>query len=740
MNRKVKYQETARAGRTAHQDGGQLAAFRFDSLLFHDPPLHCRPLQIVHGFDVFLGAQLAPPPENDIEGRLDKLIRLGLGGVVTNVGFRNYLESPSQWDIFRHGLRAAAERGMTLWWYDEKGYPSGTAGGLVMRANPEFAALTLACYCSTVTGQTSIVFSRPASCRAPVWVGAFQGELKDARSGLFVDLFDNLDPDGTLRWTTPKGDWTVLYIAERVSKPQMIPSGTGEELRHYVNLLDREVTAEFIRVTYDAYLRETPPELWKHIQAVFTDEPALEVEYGAPELPRGEAAASGIDRPPRVPWLKDFPAEFQKSKGYDLRPNLYALFCGETEDACFIRQDFYDVVTRLYAGGYHAQIADWCRANGIAYSGHILNEEWIGLHVGNHGSLFAALRRMDIPGIDLLNQTPAQMMNGLTFMTAKQAGSVAHLTGARETHCESSGGMPLDQRMGQGNLLHVLGINQITSYWGWNDIGEDGYRRYNDYMGRLALLMRGGRHACDVALLYPIRGAQSVFVPRSPVPEANVAGKALEERLARVGGDGYAGIARDLLRAQVDFDIVDEQAIEEALIADGALRVADEAFRIVIVSQTEALGAGTAEKLADFARAGGTVFFAGAPPVRAESAESTQRLLKAIRDLEVSGRCRTAPLADMPAAARAAGADDLTLEEPDRDILFTHRILDGRDIYFVINNSDNHKRINPRLREPGDYILCRPLTADMKQWPGGEIEIGAWEGIFLVEECKTTKK
>ena len=114
--------------------------------LFVDPPNEYRPLQIVHG----LNASLADPEkltgEKGIDRLLANLARMGIGGIVANVGFRDYLQSPRQWEIFRYGMRKAARMGLVLWWYDEKGYPSGTAGGIVTRSHPEYAALGLACY------------------------------------------------------------------------------------------------------------------------------------------------------------------------------------------------------------------------------------------------------------------------------------------------------------------------------------------------------------------------------------------------------------------------------------------------------------------------------------------------------------------------------------------------------------------------------------------------------------------
>ena len=709
-----------------------MSSSRFDPALFTDPPKPYRPLRMVHGFDDLLHDRKHLAGEAGIDEGLDKFIALGYGGAVVNVGFRDYLESPRQWEVYRYGLQAADKRGMVLWWYDEKGYPSGTAGGLVTRSHPEFASLGLACYHLRVSGPTDVIFPRPTSGRATVWVGAVQGDLRKVCRNQFLDLRDHVEADGTLRWAAPAGNWTVLYLVERVNPAKMIASGTHEELRHYVNLLDPNVTAEFIRLTHEAYYRETPPGLWKHFRAIFTDEPSLHSAYGEKALP---ADSPEQDHPPFVPWVGTFPEAFIKAKGYDLTSSLCALFCSETEEACYIRQDFYDVMTRLYVDAFYVQIATWCRAHGILSSGHVLNEEWLGTHVACHGDLFAALRRLDLPGIDLLGADPVSMLNGLGFMTAKQAASVAHLTGSEEVHCESSGAMPLAHRIGQGNLLNVMGVNQITSYWGCDVIDEAEYRAYNDYMGRLALLLRGGRHVCDVALLYPIRAAWSTFVPHSPLGSANIDSPAFNAQLDRLGGTGYAQPVRDLLQNQIDLDIIDEQAILEARIESGRLCVAQERYRIIVIPRADTMGAAAAEKLAAFGRAGGTVMFIDTPPVRGESLEATERLQRTIEELLASGFGRTVALDRIAQAVREAGADDFMLAAPDLDILHTHRHVDGRDVYFVINAGPTPKRICPHLRVPGPYVLYRPLTGTTGAAPAnGKIHLEGFEGVFLVTQ------
>ena len=68
----------------------------------------------------------------------------GLGGVVCNVAFRDYLRSEENWKTLVRGVEACRQLGMVVWIYDEEGYPSGAAGGLVLKENPAFEAQALA--------------------------------------------------------------------------------------------------------------------------------------------------------------------------------------------------------------------------------------------------------------------------------------------------------------------------------------------------------------------------------------------------------------------------------------------------------------------------------------------------------------------------------------------------------------------------------------------------------------------
>ncbi|MCL2517795.1 MAG: hypothetical protein FWF15_04450, partial [Oscillospiraceae bacterium] len=76
-----------------------------------------------------------------IEAHIDRLKQIGYGGIVTNVPFtKSYIEDETALKLLKHEVEYCNQTGMKVWLYDEKGYPSGTAGGLTLKKNPDFEA------------------------------------------------------------------------------------------------------------------------------------------------------------------------------------------------------------------------------------------------------------------------------------------------------------------------------------------------------------------------------------------------------------------------------------------------------------------------------------------------------------------------------------------------------------------------------------------------------------------------
>ena len=57
--------------------------------------------------------------------------------------------------------------------------------------------------------------------------------------------------------------------------------------------------------------------------------------------------------------------------------------------------------------------------------------------------------------------------------------------------------------------------------------------------------------------------------------------------------------------------------------------------------------------------------------------------------------------------------DAIKLRTPNPNVLVTHRILEGRHVYFLVNNHAEPVVLQPDLDVPGPYSLYRPLTGDV---------------------------
>ncbi len=183
---------------------------------FQYPPPKYRLLQFLLGYEEWFGEDGATIRENLLRVR-----DLGIDGLVISVNQKQYLRSEKAWDAFQLGVRISKELGLRLWIYDEEGYPSGAAGGLVLEKDPSLEA-------------TGLIYHPDRS----------EGSRYEV-----VPLYD-----GT-------------HATENFYQK-----------RRYINILDPKATATFLEVTHEAYTRHLG-DLSQWFEAVFTDEPSLITAY-----------------------------------------------------------------------------------------------------------------------------------------------------------------------------------------------------------------------------------------------------------------------------------------------------------------------------------------------------------------------------------------------------------------------------------------------------------------------------
>lgn len=373
----------------------------FDEEAFSDPALKFRPLPIIHASEF---------ETNGVDkATLDMLKEYGYGGVATNVSFlENYLESEEMWDSLVSNVEYAIEElGLRVWLYDELHYPSGAAGGLVLRDHPEWQAEGLVNGTKVVSAGASVEISAPhghsfAFAKAFAGTGVDDMDLSDC-----VDLMPRVK-NGTLTWQADKDRVVaVQYVKYFYEGTHAV--NNWAELRRYINVLKAEPVQEFIRVTHEQYKSRLGKYFGNGIEAFFTDEPSMLGTYfdGPPTTP-GVKDPVDPDIPllPTANYSSDMTEKFLKLRGYSPENYYSYLYEGESDAAKRFRWDYYKTLGELMASNYSGQIGAWCEDNGVSLTGHFLLEEDIYMHPIFNGNIMRNLSNMQMPGIDLLTANP----------------------------------------------------------------------------------------------------------------------------------------------------------------------------------------------------------------------------------------------------------------------------------------------------------------------------------------------
>jgi hypothetical protein len=168
---------------------------------FAQPPAEARILKIIHNW---------PDPPEAQDQLIRRLRTQDFGGVVCNVSFEQYLESDAKWRAFTRAVHEAKKAGFALWLYDERGYPSGNAGGITLRDHPEWEARGLL-VADTETQGGHVTLEIPPG--RLVLAGAFP--VRDAN----IDMAGKVDlatavHEGKLNWQAPAGRRRVMAITE----------------------------------------------------------------------------------------------------------------------------------------------------------------------------------------------------------------------------------------------------------------------------------------------------------------------------------------------------------------------------------------------------------------------------------------------------------------------------------------------------------------------------------------------
>ena len=628
-------------------------------------------------------------------------VQSGIGEIVIESRPHNDYLGDAWWKDVRTILDWCREENIAAYLFDEEWFPSGVAGGKVQKADSSYRSLYLRYESLTYHGPFSDVSVMPpwTDGKNSYILGAFLYPVKDGKPDFqnAVDLSSRLHKNysphplgiiDAMRVDIPSGEWKIVFIVCCYSDA-------------YINPLNPAAVKAFTDITYETTKAHLSEYFGNPLKGFFFDEPG----YYVPDY--------------CIPWSDEL-AEILKKKGYEPLPLLYSLWLPDTENG--FRFDFFETLNHLYAERYYRPIYEKCASYGLRLIGHWFEHEspnTFGERTMFHtdlrcgcGNFFEVARFADEGGIDLVcNQVIPGERNRDYYGLPKLASSAAHLydmendLALSETFGAYGYHLNLPMMKWLIDWQAVRGINHfifhaINSKTNDTDCPpyfyDDGknpqwkqFGIFTEYVDRLSRVLRGGRHIASVALLYP--GTVTYVGKTASMEDA--------ERL--------------LLELQYDYDIIPDGLLEEADLQGGTIRIKKEEYQALIITEREFLS----EKSADFVikclRARVPVLFLYSFPKEIPTA-SCGAIPEAIR----SGACLVEDHRDLESVLRSKGVlPDLAFEGTGRtDLRVLHRVKDGRDIYFL-NNESSSETVSGFLTMASNAPYCweDPITGNRFQ-------------------------
>ncbi len=487
------------------------------------------------------------------------------------------LFSEEWWELFGWFLGEAKKENISVSLSD---YTLGTPGqgyftDEVIKENPGLAGAMLDSIIENVDGETVFKKELPQNILS---IKAF--ELRDGRiiPGSGIDLKGYICDD-LLEWVSPKGDWRVIAVYFRVNPFSVDPMNplTGEKI---------------IEKFFARFEDRNPGEGGNGLNFFFSDELSFGVGGNL--------------------WNSAFRDEFIARKGYDLIPEISALFEDTGEHTPKIRLDYRDVMVSLEEEAYFKPVFDWHQKRGMIYG---CDHGGRGKDVTEFGDYFRTQRWNQGPGND-------QPFLYSDIIKNKVSASISHLYERPRTWLEgyhSSGwgsssaqitDATLRNFISGHNLLTLHGLYYSThgGWWEWAPPCNHFRMPYWEHMGefmkcseRMCYLLSQGRHCCDVAVLYPVAPMEAGMDGEQSVSTA-------------------FSLCKHLYNNGVDFDFIDFQSLERAEIDDRQLKVAGESFRVLILPHMKAIRYSSIEKALSFYRSGGIVVCLGDLPAASDRA------------------------------------------------------------------------------------------------------------------------
>ena len=614
-----------------------------------------RPLQFVSSFEQWCGAT-----EDTMRLGFQSLLDAGVSGLVTTVSLEKYLEDENAWEVLRCGVQLAHSMGLRVWIYDEKGYPSGTAGGLVLAKMPESEA-------------EGLIRSFDASGR-PYY------EVRK--------LFE--------------GTHATANFFER---------------RHYVNILDRDAVARFLEVTHDRYDRALHP-IGEYVEAFFTDEPSLISTYVPAGLDYPRTLPWHRDLPKAFRERKGYDlTQHWESLFVDTGDIDRKVRCDFYEVIADLCAETYFAQLQTWCNTHHVASSGHL----LGEETLVWQTDFDGDPFTCYRKFDIPGIDMILSNPERIMKERFFLVPKVAGSAARLQGKrrvmceISDFFGLMGGHHAT-----LAQMKSTAGILMSLGITDFVSMYTISlHPGEPPepslkarrysaaeFRTYTDYVDRVNRLFSEGERLTRVAVLHPIVSLWAHFTPSE---------RSMYElhpsELVRFIDDGFANLCRDLLQNQIDYDIVDERSLANARIEGGTLVIGQLRYDVLVLPPMDTIRTRTMEKITLLVDGGGSVLAHPMfPEYAAEGPDDDQVIRRSVEKIIAKGGFggSTAQAAPLPYLVKSRVPPRCVLSPSTPRILCTTLSRKEGQAFFLVNTSAEEYRGVVTFRSTGATTLLDP--------------------------------
>lgn len=457
-------------------------------------------------------------------------------------------------------------------------------------------------------------------------------------------------------------DADINYLLESNTLKRITTRESGKEyLNIYihravstVDILNPEVTDAFIRNTHEVYKDYFGRDFHGKIRGFFSDEPQYQRTHTA--------------------YTDMLPEYFRNNFGEDIFDNLGLLFV-EKEGYQKFRYRYWKSMQELMLQNFSKKIYEWCDENGLAFTGHYIEESSLASQMECCAGVMPFYKYMHIPGIDWIaswseNELPP-----------RQVASVARQMGKKQVLTESYASFgwqvtPIDlkritefQFVNGVNLLcqHLLPYSEagqtkrdfpahysLINPW----VKADG-AAYNRYMTRLGYLLAESEERVNVAVLHPDRSAYVVYKR-----EEEGGGEAMKELDKHLLED-----VRTFSDRGINYHFLDETLLaEHGSVDDKRIICGNCSYEYLILPHVTNMDKSTEVLLSKYVKNGGNILIMGETPKYLEG--------EIYKYVYLDSNCTIEDIIQ---------AQPYQISRPNPKIYSSYREIDGESFLFVMN-------------------------------------------------------